>query len=73
MLTPRKAYFYIIIGLFPVTSSYNAQATNQKAQVDTHCFQAVWAFNLSYTNGNQATIQARSNRSFQSRRMKRTQ
>jgi hypothetical protein len=27
MLTPRKAYFYNIIGLFPANSSYNAQAS----------------------------------------------
>ncbi|KAJ5174232.1 uncharacterized protein N7482_000109 [Penicillium canariense] len=47
MLTPHEAYFYNIIGLFPAYSSYNAQASNQKAQVDTHCFQAVWAFDRS--------------------------
>ncbi|PYH48042.1 uncharacterized protein BP01DRAFT_353925 [Aspergillus saccharolyticus JOP 1030-1] len=41
------AYFYNIIGLFPANSSYNTQANNQKAQVDTHCFQAIWAFDSS--------------------------
>ena len=46
MLTPHEAYFYNIIGLFPGNSSYNFQANTQKAQVDTHCFQAVWAFDL---------------------------
>jgi hypothetical protein len=71
MLTPHKAYFYNIIGLFPANSSYNAQANNQKAQVDTHCFQAVWAFDLGYSNGNQATHQARSNSHLHSRWMKR--
>ncbi|KAF3027771.1 hypothetical protein E8E15_008934 [Penicillium rubens] len=72
MLTPRKAYFYNIIGLFPANSSYNAQANNQKSQVDTHCFQAIWAFDLSYSNGSQATThQARSNSSLHSRWMKR--
>lgn len=71
MLTPYKAYFYNIIGLFPANSSYNAQANNQKAQVDTHCFQAVWAFDRGYSNGNQATYQARRNNSTHSRWMKR--
>ncbi|KAJ6043518.1 uncharacterized protein N7446_001717 [Penicillium canescens] len=65
------AYFYNIIGLFPANSSYNAQANNQKAQVDTHCFQAVWAFDLDYSNDNQATHQARSNSHLHSRWMKR--
>ncbi|KAJ5753539.1 uncharacterized protein N7511_007692 [Penicillium nucicola] len=65
------AYFYNIIGLFPANSSYNTQANNQKAQVDTHCFQAVWAFDLGSTNGNQALYQAHSNSSLHSRRMKR--
>ncbi|KAJ6143012.1 hypothetical protein N7471_002465 [Penicillium samsonianum] len=65
------AYFYNIIGLFPANRSYNAQANNQKAQVDTHCFHAVWAFDLGYSNGNQATYQARSNSSLHSRWMKR--
>ncbi|RAL03719.1 uncharacterized protein BO80DRAFT_400791 [Aspergillus ibericus CBS 121593] len=40
------AYFYNIISLFPGNSSYNAQASNQKAQVDTHCYEAIWAFDL---------------------------
>jgi hypothetical protein len=71
MLTPHKAYFYNIIGLFPANSSYNAQANNQKSQVDTHCFQAIWAFDLAYSNGNRATYQARSNSSLHSRWMKR--
>ncbi|KAJ5355336.1 uncharacterized protein N7496_012548 [Penicillium cataractarum] len=71
MLIPRKAYFYNIIGLFPANSSYNAQANNQKAQVDMHCFQAVWAFDLSYGNSNQAIFQKRSDNSLHSRRMKR--
>ncbi|KAJ5892945.1 hypothetical protein N7504_009636 [Penicillium tannophilum] len=61
------AYFYNIIGLFPANSSYNAQANNQKAQVDTHCFQAVWAFHLDSSSGNQATYQARSHSSLNSR------
>ncbi|CAG8424923.1 unnamed protein product [Penicillium salamii] len=65
------AYFYNIIGLFPAESSYNAQATNQKAQVDTHCFQAVWAFDLGSSNGSQATATARRSSSLHSRRMKR--
>ncbi|KAJ6018055.1 hypothetical protein N7451_001434 [Penicillium sp. IBT 35674x] len=65
------AYFYNIIGLFPANSSYNAQANDQKAQVDTHCFQAVWAFHLDSSNGNQATYQARSHSSLHSRWMKR--
>ncbi|CAG7931726.1 unnamed protein product [Penicillium olsonii] len=70
--TAVDAYFYNIIGLFPATSSYNAQANNQKAQVDTHCFQAVWAFDLGESSGNQATRRARSNNSLHSRRVKRT-
>ncbi|KAJ5332241.1 hypothetical protein MYU51_007421 [Penicillium brevicompactum] len=65
------AYFYNIIGLFPETSSYNAQANLQKAQVDTHCFQAVWAFDLGASNGNQTTKRARSHSSLHSRWMKR--
>ncbi|CAG7971244.1 unnamed protein product [Penicillium salamii] len=65
------AYFYNIIGLFPAESSYNAQANNQKAQVDTHCFQAVWAFDLGSSNGSQATATARRSSSLHSRRMKR--
>ncbi|KAJ5565223.1 hypothetical protein N7513_001465 [Penicillium frequentans] len=65
------AYFYNIIGLFPANSSYNAQANDQKAQVDTHCFQAVWAFHLSSSDNNQATYQARSHGSLHSRWMKR--
>ncbi|CAG7940543.1 unnamed protein product [Penicillium salamii] len=65
------AYFYNIIGLFSAESSYNAQATNQKAQVDTHCFQAVWAFDLGSSNGSQATASARRSSSLHSRRMKR--
>ncbi|KAJ5704334.1 hypothetical protein N7455_009246 [Penicillium solitum] len=69
--TAVDAYFYNIIGLFPANSSYNAQANNQKAQVDTHCFQAVWAFDRGYSNGNQATYQARRNNSTHSRWMKR--
>ncbi|PWY83587.1 hypothetical protein BO70DRAFT_361683 [Aspergillus heteromorphus CBS 117.55] len=40
------AYFFNIIGLFPANGSYNAQASNQKAEVDTHCYQAIWAFDL---------------------------
>lgn len=71
ILTPYKAYFYNIIGLFPANSSYNAQANNQKAQVDTHCFQAVWAFDRDYSNGNQAIYQARRNTSLHSRWIKR--
>ncbi|KAJ5403150.1 uncharacterized protein N7487_009046 [Penicillium crustosum] len=71
MLTPYKAYFYNIIGLFPANSAYNAQANNQKAQVDTHCFQAVWAFDRRYSKGNQATYQARRNNSLHSRWIKR--
>ncbi|PYI02681.1 hypothetical protein BO78DRAFT_400387 [Aspergillus sclerotiicarbonarius CBS 121057] len=58
------AYFYNIIGLFPANSSYNAQANNQKAQVDTHCFQAIWAFDLE--EGEQAR-----NGSIQARRLRR--
>ncbi|KAJ5968220.1 hypothetical protein N7501_004468 [Penicillium viridicatum] len=69
--TAVDAYFYNIIGLFPANSSYNAQANNQKAQVDTHCFQAVWAFDRGYSNGNQATYQARRNSSLHSRWIKR--
>ncbi|KAJ5457042.1 hypothetical protein N7530_012316 [Penicillium desertorum] len=69
--TAVDAYFYNIIGLFPANSSYNAQANNQKSQVDTHCFQAIWAFDLAYSNGNRATYQARSNSSLHSRWMKR--
>ncbi|KAJ5608615.1 hypothetical protein N7537_005234 [Penicillium hordei] len=69
--TAIDAYFYNVIGLFPANSSYNAQANNQKAQVDTHCFQAVWAFDRGYSNGNQATYQARRNSSLHSRRIKR--
>ncbi|KAJ5530270.1 hypothetical protein N7527_003663 [Penicillium freii] len=69
--TAVDAYFYNIIGLFPATSSYNAQANNQKAQVDTHCFQAVWAFDRGYSNGNQATYQARRNSSLHPRWIKR--
>ncbi|KAJ5426447.1 hypothetical protein N7465_001517 [Penicillium sp. CMV-2018d] len=69
--TAVDAYFYNIIGLFPANSSYNAQANNQKAQVDTHCFQAVWAFDRGYSNGNQATYQARRNSSLHSRWTKR--
>ncbi|CEJ62412.1 hypothetical protein PMG11_10912 [Penicillium brasilianum] len=65
------AYFYNIIGLFPANSSYNSQANIQKAQVDTHCFQAVWAFDLDYNNGNQATYQRGDNNSLRFRRMKR--
>ncbi|KAJ5958904.1 uncharacterized protein N7479_006054 [Penicillium vulpinum] len=65
------AYFYNIIGLFPAKSSYNIQANNQKAQVDTHCFQAVWAFDLGSSNGNEATHQAHRNSSLHSRWMKR--
>ncbi|KAJ5372004.1 hypothetical protein N7517_004010 [Penicillium concentricum] len=65
------AFFYNIIGLFPANSPYNAQATNQKAQVDTHCFQAVWAFDLGDSKGNQTTYQARS-RSLHSRWTKRS-
>ncbi|KAK4864390.1 hypothetical protein LT330_009917 [Penicillium expansum] len=65
------AYFYNIIGLFPATSSYNAQANNQKAQVDTHCYQAVWAFDLGDSNGTQASYRARNNSSLHSRWMKR--
>jgi hypothetical protein len=71
MLTLQKAYFYNIVGLFPTNSSYNAQANIQKAQVDTHCFQAVWAFDLDYNNGNQATYQRGGNNSLRSRKMKR--
>ncbi|CAI7594588.1 unnamed protein product [Penicillium discolor] len=70
--TAVDAYFYNIIGLFPANSSYNAQANNQKAQVDAHCFQAVWAFDRGYSNGNQATYQARRNNSTHSRWMKRS-
>ncbi|KGO74323.1 hypothetical protein PITC_008470 [Penicillium italicum] len=70
LLTPHEAYFYNIIGLFPANSSYNAQANNQKAQVDTHFFQAIWAFDLGHSNGKQATYQAPSNSSLHSRRMK---
>lgn len=70
MLTSYKAYFYNIIGLFPAKSSYNAQANNQKAQVDTHCFQAVWAFDRGYSNGNRATYQARRRNSLHSRWIK---
>ncbi|KAJ5827581.1 hypothetical protein N7447_004344 [Penicillium robsamsonii] len=69
--TAVDAFFYNIIGLFPANSSYNAQANNQKAQVDTHCFQAVWAFDLGFSNGSQANSQAHRNSSFHSRRMKR--
>ncbi|OKO97280.1 hypothetical protein PENSUB_10074 [Penicillium subrubescens] len=65
------AYFYNIIGLFPANSSYNAQANNQKAQVDTHCFQAVWAFDRGNSNGSQATYQARGGSSLHGRWMKR--
>ncbi|EKV10970.1 hypothetical protein PDIG_54580 [Penicillium digitatum PHI26] len=65
------AYFYNIIGLFPANSSYNAQANNQKAQVDTHCFQAVWAFDLGYHNASQVNYPARRNNSLHSRWMKR--
>ncbi|KAJ5517948.1 hypothetical protein N7453_000370 [Penicillium expansum] len=65
------AYFYNIIGLFPATSSYNAQANNQKAQVDTHCYEAVWAFDLGDSNGTQASYRARNNSSLHSRWMKR--
>ncbi|KAJ5769606.1 hypothetical protein N7520_004165 [Penicillium odoratum] len=65
------AYFYNIIGLFPADSSYNAQANNQKAQVDTHCFQAVWAFDRGYSHGLQAIYQGRSRSPLHSRRMKR--
>ncbi|KAF3390314.1 hypothetical protein F1880_009091 [Penicillium rolfsii] len=61
------AYFYNIIGLFPATSSYNAQANNQKAQLDTHCFQAVWAFDRGNSNG----TQVRGAISLRSRRFKR--
>ncbi|RAL13907.1 uncharacterized protein BO97DRAFT_366327 [Aspergillus homomorphus CBS 101889] len=61
------AYFFNIIGLFPANSSYNAQANNQKAQVDTHCFQAVWAFDV--TAGSQAQSQARGARSLHARRL----
>lgn len=71
MLTPHEAFFYNIIGLFPANSSYNSQANTQKAQVDTHCFQAVWAFDLVGSNGNQVTHQARSSSSLHSRRQKR--
>ncbi|GLI75539.1 hypothetical protein PoHVEF18_003796 [Penicillium ochrochloron] len=66
-----NAYFYNIIGLFPGNSSYNAQANNQKAQVDTHCFQAVWAFDRGNSNGSQASYQARSGSSLHGRWMKR--
>ncbi|PWY66368.1 hypothetical protein BO94DRAFT_540653 [Aspergillus sclerotioniger CBS 115572] len=59
------AYFYNIIGLFPANSSYNAQANNQKAQVDTHCFQAIWAFDLDEGN------QSRSDASLHSRWLRR--
>ncbi|CAI7598830.1 unnamed protein product [Penicillium palitans] len=68
--TAIDAYFYNIIGLFPAKSSYNAQANNQKAQVDTHCFQAVWAFDRGYSNGNRATYQARRRNSLHSRWIK---
>ncbi|GKZ26282.1 hypothetical protein AbraIFM66951_003611 [Aspergillus brasiliensis] len=63
------AFFYNIIGLFPANSSYNAQASNQKAQVDTHCFQAIWAFDLS--SASQSSSQARRNTSLHARRMMR--
>ncbi|KAJ5154007.1 uncharacterized protein N7500_009446, partial [Penicillium coprophilum] len=69
--TAVDAYFYNIIGLFPAISSYNVQASNQKAQVDAHCFQAIWAFDLDYSNGNKATHKARSTRSLHSRWTKR--
>ncbi|OOG00385.1 hypothetical protein ASPCADRAFT_158371 [Aspergillus carbonarius ITEM 5010] len=59
------AYFYNIIGLFPANSSYNAQANNQKAQVDTHCFQAIWAFDVGEGN------QSRSDSSLHSRWLRR--
>ncbi|RAH81950.1 hypothetical protein BO86DRAFT_389214 [Aspergillus japonicus CBS 114.51] len=51
------AYFYNIIGLFPANSSYNAQANNQKAQVDTHCFQAIWAFDATAASQTATTAQ----------------
>ncbi|KAJ5494636.1 hypothetical protein N7463_010723 [Penicillium fimorum] len=70
--TAVDAFFYNIIGLFPAYSSYNAQANNQKAQVDTHCFQAVWAFDLGFSNSSQATSHAHSNSLLHSRRMKRS-
>ncbi|CAI7590630.1 unnamed protein product [Penicillium glandicola] len=68
--TAVDAYFYNIIGLFPANSSYNAQANNQKAQVDTHCFEALWAFDLGYIS-KRAIHQARSISSLHSRWMKR--
>lgn len=71
ILIPYKAYFYNIIGIFPVNSSYNAQANNQKAEVDTDCFRAVWTFGRGYSNGNHATYQARRNSSLHSRWIKR--
>ncbi|OQE34573.1 hypothetical protein PENCOP_c017G06497 [Penicillium coprophilum] len=69
--TAVDAYFYNIIGLFPAISSYNTQANSQKAQVDTHCFRAIWAFDLDHSNGNKATHKPRSNKSLHSRWMKR--
>ncbi|KAJ5938007.1 hypothetical protein N7454_004349 [Penicillium verhagenii] len=62
------AYFYNVIGLFPETSAYNTQASNQKSQVDTHCFQAVSAFDSSYKNGNQGASQGYSHGPFHSSR-----
>ncbi|PYH93325.1 hypothetical protein BO71DRAFT_381738 [Aspergillus ellipticus CBS 707.79] len=57
--TAVDAYFFEIIALFPANSSYNAQANNQKAQVDTHCFQAIWAFDLAAGNSS-SPVSARS-------------
>ncbi|KAJ5915710.1 hypothetical protein N7466_011643 [Penicillium verhagenii] len=64
------AYFYNVIGLFPETSAYNTQASNQKSQVDTHCFQAVSAFDLNYNNGNQGASQGRNQGPFHSGRFR---
>jgi hypothetical protein len=68
MLTADKAYFYNIIGLFPANSSYNFQANNQKAQVDTHFFQAVWAFDVDEV-GNRTSCPSSNNSTLHARRM----
>jgi len=41
------AYLFNMIAVFPANTSYEAQASNQKTQVDTHIRRAVHAFHLA--------------------------
>jgi hypothetical protein len=74
MLTPRKAYFYNIIGLFPAKLRSNAQIAWKQCVSTWDFWLLAWALYelLAGKNGSQATThQARSNSSLHSRWMKR--